>query len=203
MASSKYIFMLDLHGKKGQITLPVTQGDTDREFHIGFSDGARPYILEEGSTAMISIVRPTGTEVQEYCKIEENGAKVLYPFSDHTCVVAGLHSCQILLFNARGKQIASPKFSMDAAPKLIDHNDEEIPDEDVNAFDAIYQSEAERRAYFEELKERVAAGEFMGGQGPQGPQGPPGDDYVLTDEDKEEILATLLEPIPNGDEVKY
>lgn len=35
-----------------------------------------------------------------------------------------------------------------------------------------------------------------GAQGPAGPQGAPGDDYVLTDEDKEEIAGQVLEALP-------
>lgn len=146
MGCSTYTFMLDLHSKKGQISLPVTQGDTNRELRISFSDGVKPYILGAGSVAMMSIVRPTGTEVQEYCKIEDDGARVVYPFSQYTCAVAGLHTCEVVLINSKGKQIASPRFSIDAAPKLVDGNDVEIPDEDITAIDAIYQAEAQRQA---------------------------------------------------------
>ena len=34
-------------------------------------------------------------------------------------------------------------------------------------------------------------------------KGDPGKDYVLTEEDRNELVTTLLEPIPDGDEVKY
>jgi hypothetical protein len=167
---------------------------------ISFSDGAKPYILADKSTAMLSIIRPTGTSVQEYCEVEEGGACVIYNFSQYTCAVNGLHKCQLVLYNAEGKQIASPKFSIDAAPRLVDGSDVVIPDEDITALDAIYQSEAERRAYINELKERVEAGEFRGDKGDKGDKG---DDYILTKEDKAEIVAEVLEPIPNGDEVLY
>lgn len=49
------------------------------------------------------------------------------------------------------------------------------------------------------------AGE-TGPQGPQGPQGIPGadgDDYVLTEADKEEIVNLVIEALPDGDEVAY
>lgn len=146
MGCSTYTFMLDLHSKKGQISLPVTQGDTNRELRISFSDGVKPYVLGAGSVAMMSIVRPTGTETQEFCNIEDDGARVVYPFTEHTCPVAGLHTCEVVLINSEGKQIASPRFSIDAAPKLVSGNDVEIPDEDISAIDAILKAEAQRQA---------------------------------------------------------
>lgn len=154
MDSSKYIFTLDLRSVQSQITLPVTQGDTNRTLLISFSDGAKPYVLGENSVAMISIVRPTGTKVQEVCLVEEGGACVIYHFSDHTCAVPGLHNCQMVLYNPEGKQIASPKFSIDAAPRLVDGDDVVLPDEDITAIDEIFRNEAARQAA--ELKRETA-----------------------------------------------
>ena len=200
MNPSKYIFTLDLRSVQSQITLPVTQGDTNRTLLVSFSDGAKPYVIGENSVAMMSLVRPTGTKVQEDCEVEEGGACVLYHFSEHTCIVPGLHNCQIVLYNAEGKQIAAPKFSIDAAPKLVDGDDVVIPDEDVTELDAIYLAEAERRAYHADFVARVEAGEF---KGEPGAKGEPGDDYIISEEDKAAIIAELLEPIPNGDGVLY
>lgn len=145
MNSSKYIFTLDLRSVQSQITLPVTQGDTNRTLIVSFSDGAKPFILEEGTSAMMSVVRPTGTFMQEYCEVEEGGACVKYHFSEHTSIVPGLNKCQLVILNGAGKQIASPNFSLDIAPKLVDGNDVVIPDEDLVALDVIYQREAARQ----------------------------------------------------------
>lgn len=146
MDSSKYIFTLDLRSVQSQISLPVTQGDTNRTLIISFSDGAKPYVLGKGASAMLSILRPTGTPVQEYCKVDEGGACATYNFSEYTVAVSGLHKCQLVLYNAEGKQIASPKFSIDAAPKLVTGDDVVIPDDEVVALDAIYTAEAHRVA---------------------------------------------------------
>ena len=157
MGCTTYTFMLDLHSKKGQVSLPVTQGDTNRELRISFSDGVRPYSLEGVASAMMSIVRPTGTEVQEYCQIEEDGSRVVYPFSENTCAVAGLHTCEVVLYNYAGKQIASPRFSIDAAPKLILGDDVIIPDDDITAIDEIFRNEAMRQGA--EVKRETAENE--------------------------------------------
>lgn len=154
MNSSKYIFTLDLRSVQSQITLPVTQGDTNRTLLVSFSDGAKPYVLGENCVAMMSIVRPTGTKVQEVCIVEEGGACVIYHFSDHTCVVPGLHNCQMVLYNSEGKQIASPKFSIDASPRLVDGDEVVLPDDDVASVDEMFRNEAARQAA--ELKREAA-----------------------------------------------
>lgn len=156
MSPSKYIFTLDLRTVQSQMSLPVTQGDTNRTLVISFSDGGKPFVLGSGATAMISLVRPTGTSVQEFCLIEDDGARVVYNFSEHTCAVSGLHKCQIVLYNSEGKQIASPKFAINASPKLIDGDDLIIPDEDITAIDAIYIAEAQRQSAESERKEAEA-----------------------------------------------
>lgn len=163
MSPSRYIFTLDLRSTQAQIVLPVTQGDTNREFLISFSDGGKPFVLGSRSTAMMSIVYPTGTSIQEFCEADSDGARVLYKFSEYTCPGAGLHTCQIVLYNAEGKQIASPKFSINASAKLVAGDDVVIPDEDITAIDAIYREEVLRQsaetAREEAEKERVAAEE--------------------------------------------
>lgn len=159
MSPSKYIFTLDLRTVQSQMSLPVTQGDTNRTLVISFSDGGKPFVLGSGASAMISIVRPTGTSVQEFCLIEDDGARVVYNFSEHTCAVSGLHKCQIVLYNSEGKQIASPKFAINASPKLIDGDDLIIPDEDITAIDAIYLAEAQRQAAESEREEAEEARE--------------------------------------------
>lgn len=154
MSPSKYIFTLDLRTVQSQMSLPVTQGDTNRMLVISFSDGGKPFLLGSGATALLSIVRPTGTSVQEYCLVEDDGARVVYNFSQYTCAVSGLHNCQIVLYNSEGKQIASPKFAIKASPKLVEGDNIIIPDDEVVAIDAIYQAEALRQAA---EAERVAA----------------------------------------------
>ena len=50
---------------------------------------------------------------------------------------------------------------------------------------------------------RVTIADIDGEQSFDVLDGKDGDDYIITEEDKAEILNTLLEPIPNGDEVLY
>ncbi|MBO7250859.1 MAG: hypothetical protein J6V42_06255 [Clostridia bacterium] len=152
MSSSKYIFTLDLHSRVSQISLPCTVGDTDRSLVISFSDGGRAYQLPEGAWAMISIKRPSGTPVQVACHAD--ATQVTYEFDKHTCVMAGIHDCQIALYNVEGKRIASPGFTLDVAPKYVDEDDEIIPDDPVSILESIVTGEAAR---VEAEKSRTAA----------------------------------------------
>lgn len=165
MKSSKYIFTLDLRSVQSQISLPVTQGDTNRTLGISFTDGAKPYILAAMSTAMLSIQRPSGTWLHEYCVIVDGGACVTYDFTEETCVATGLHNCVLTIYNAEGKEIASPKFSMDVAPKIARGDDYVFTDEDKTALADIYREEAVRRAYYQQFKYDVEEGKFKGVKG--------------------------------------
>lgn len=142
MDSSKYIFTLDLRTIQSQITLPVTQGDTNRTLIISFSDGAKPYGLNSIETAKLSILRPSGEPVREECRVTDGGACVEYTFSDHTVYERGLHKCQLVLYNAAGKQIASPKFSIDAAPRLVDGDDIITPEDAGDVLEQLEKTEA-------------------------------------------------------------
>ena len=197
MSYSKYKFTLDLRSVESQMGLQVTQGDTNRELVVSFSDGGKPVVLANGSVALMSIVRPNGTAAQESCEVDENGTYVVYKFSENTCPGVGLHKCQIVLYNAEKRQIAAPKFAINASAKLVLGDDILLPEEDVLALDAIYRAEAERQAFVAELRRQLEAGELKGEKGDKG------DVYVLTAEDKKDILSAVLEEIPDGDEVLY
>lgn len=156
MASSKYIFMLDLHCKQSQVVLPVTAGDTDRELCISFSDGGKPYFLGEGYVATIALEFPTKATRQEVCTISEDGTYVSFEFDELTCPVAGLYDVQIIIYG-NGKQIAAPRFSLDAGGRITTDSNTEIPEGDIIVLDSIYQEEAKRQTA--ELERKSAEAE--------------------------------------------
>lgn len=188
MDSSKYIFTLDLRTIQSQITLPVTQGDTNRTLIISFSDGAKPYGLNSIETAKLSILRPSGEPVREECRVTDGGACVEYTFSDHTVYERGLHKCQLVLYNAAGKQIASPKFSIDAAPRLVDGDDIITPEDAGDVLEQLEKTEARMVGLADTLdttnktmtnlidtvKDNLANGAFDGKDGEDGTDGKDG-----------------------------
>lgn len=119
MRASQYKFTLDVQSTQSQICLAATQGDTNREFYISFSDGGVPLAIEGLQSATIIFERPDEDVVEDFCDVVNDGANVLYQFKAGTCEVAGLHSCYLLLLDANGKQLYSPLFSMNVAKKKI------------------------------------------------------------------------------------
>lgn len=171
MNSSTYRFVLDLHSTQSQISLPVLIGDTGRTLRISLSDGSNPYIIEDGCLAKLSIKRPTGTRLVDFCTIENN-TTIVYPFSqnENTCAVEGIHNCDVVLYGLDGEIIGSPRFTMVVSNRAIDFDDITLTDEDFTEVEAIIKEEASRRAaenkrVQEEIKraeaeeKRISAGE--------------------------------------------
>lgn len=143
MNSSNYRFTLDLHSTQSQVSIPASVGDTSRTLYISLSDGGSPYFIEDGKLAMLSIKRPTGTSLNEFCIIEGN-AYIKYPFSENTCAVEGIHDCQITLYDAAGTVVATPRFTMVVSDRVM-NTDTSLADEDYTAIDAILVKETERQ----------------------------------------------------------
>ena len=113
MNSSIFRFTLDLQRTQSQVSIPVTQGDTLREFHISLSDGGVPYHIVDGCIAKITIERPSGLPIEEDCIIANN-TTVIYAFSQNsdTTSVDGVHKCYVTLYDLDGTQLVSSRFTM-------------------------------------------------------------------------------------------
>jgi hypothetical protein len=146
MISSKYRFTLDLHSLQSQISLPALIGDTSRTLYINFTDGGEPYFIDIGCLAKISIKRPTGTHLEDFCEIQNNTTAV-YHFSQNvnTCAVEGIYDCDITLYDAEGYEIGSPKFSLIVSERVTKSDDLNITDDDRNVVQAMLISEASRK----------------------------------------------------------
>lgn len=138
MNSSIYRFTLDMHSAQAQASIPVMLGDTGRTLRINLSDGSKPYVIADGCLAKISIKRPTGTHLEEFCTIEGN-TTIVYPFSqnENTCAVEGIHDCDITLYGLDGNIITSPRFTMVVSERAVNSDDIVVTDEDRTAMDAI------------------------------------------------------------------
>lgn len=144
--NSNHRFTLDMHSLQSQTSIPAMLGDTGRTLHINFSDGGNPYTIETGCLAKLTIKRPTGTVVEEFCEIKNN-TTVVYPFSqnENTCAVEGIHDCDITLLDVEGRKITSPRFSLIVSNRVINSDDIVVTDESLSIIDSIVISEAARR----------------------------------------------------------
>ena len=172
MNLSKFRFTLDLHSIQSQASIPVMVGDTSVTLIISITDGGLPYHIEDGCLAKISIKRPTGTHLEEFC-IVKNNALIEYAFSqnENTCAVPGVHVCDIILYGADGGVVGTPRFTMVVSERVIRFDDIVLTDEDFTAVEAIIKQEASRneqerlRVIAEEKRveaeeERIAVGEL-------------------------------------------
>lgn len=146
MNSSFYRFILDVQSVQSQISLPVSLYDTARTLYISFADGGKPYAIETGCLAKLTITRPSGSKLHEFCAIEGN-ASVVYPFGQnpYTASEEGIHECEVSLYR-NGKQITSPRFTMVVSDRVVNKDDNNgIDDESIGIIDDICRSEQERR----------------------------------------------------------
>lgn len=193
MIYSKHRFTLDMQVEHSQISIPVTVGDTGKVFLINLSDGGVPYKIPDGSLAMLTIHRPTGTHLQAFCPIKSNST-IEYDFmqNENTAAVEGIHDCELTLYGAvSGSVVSTAWFTMVVSARVVDSDDLNITDEDRSAIDAMIAAEAtrqsaelarinaesaradaedsrtaaeeERQSYYEEFMSRVDSGEFGGG----------------------------------------
>lgn len=185
MIYSKHRFTLDMQVAHSQIAIPVTVGDTAKTFYMSLTDGGEPFKLSDGSLAMLTIKRPTGTFLQAFCPIV-NGSTVVYDFlqNENTAAVEGIHKCELTLYGPTSEVISSPWFTMVVSRRVVNGDDLNITDEDRSAVDAMIGAEASRQsaeyarieaesgrvaaesqrvAYYEDLMARVNGGEFGGG----------------------------------------
>lgn len=193
MIYSKHRFTLDMQVEHSQISIPVTVGDTGKVFLINISDGGEPYKIPDGSLAMLTIHRPTGTHLQAFCPIKSNST-IEYDFmqNKNTAAVEGIHDCELTLYGAvSGSVVSTAWFTMVVSASVVDSDDLNITDEDRSAVEAMISAEAtrqsaeqarinaesaradaessrtaaeeERQAYYEDFMSRVDSGEFGGG----------------------------------------
>jgi hypothetical protein len=195
MIYSKHRFTLDMQVQHSQIAIPVTVGDTGKVFLINLSDGGVPYKIPDGSLAMLTIHRPTGTHLQAFCPIESDST-IVYDFmqNENTAVVEGVHDCEVTLYGAvSGSVVSTAWFTMVVSARVVNDDSLNITDENRSAIDAMIDAEASRQSaelarinaesgrvdaennravaeqarqsYYEEFMNRVDNGEFAGGAG--------------------------------------
>jgi hypothetical protein len=73
---------------------------------------------------------------------------VRYSFSqnENTAAVEGIHECAIVLYDAEGTRIASPRFTMIVSARIINADDINLSDDDKSAVESMISAEAARHA---------------------------------------------------------
>lgn len=155
MNSSKFRLTLNLHSIQSQHSIPAMLGDTYITLLISISDGGVPYTIAEGCLAKLSIKRPSGSHLEEFCKITNNSI-IEYPFKQNinTCAEAGIHFCDVTLYSPDGEVLGTPSFIMVVSEKVVRRDDIDLSTDDYTAVNAMMAQEATRQA--EETKRAEA-----------------------------------------------
>lgn len=147
MNSSFYRFILDVQTAQSQISIPVSLYDTAITLYMSLTDGGKPYIMETGCLAKLSITRPSGSKLHEFCAIEGNHSAV-YPFSQNPATASeeGIHECELTVYGLNGEQLTASRFSIIVNERVVNMDDNNgITDEHIGIIDDMIHSEQERR----------------------------------------------------------
>ena len=148
MNSAFFRFILDVQQAQSQVSIPVSLNDTAITLYMSLTDGGKPYIINTGCLAKLSITRPSGSKLHEFCMIEGN-ASAVYPFSQNrsTASEQGIHECELTLYGRNGEQITTSRFSIIVNERVVNMDDNNgITNEDVGIIDSIVHCELERKA---------------------------------------------------------
>ena len=159
MNSAFFRFILDVQSARSQTSIPVSLNDTAITLYMSLTDGGKPYYIEDGCLAKLSITRPSGSKIHEFCRIEGNAA-VVYPFMQNTNTAAeeGIHECELTLYGFNGEQITTSRFSIIVNERVVNIDDNNgITDESVGIIDEmIHNEQARRKAEAERLEAESA-----------------------------------------------
>lgn len=153
MNNSTYRFTLDLQKHQSQMSIAVFQYDTAVRLHISLTDGGKPYLIADGSYAVLYGKRADGRAIAHDCQIQGN-TEIIYDFEDTTACVAGAVDCQIKLYGTDQKLITAPKFMIAVDERVVSDDDIIAEGGELSAFDEIFFTENER---IQAEKERAEA----------------------------------------------
>lgn len=170
---------LNLQETNTMVAIKAKRGDTGRKLLIHLSDGSIPYHISDDCYATFTARKADGTKINNACTIENN--VIVYEFTEQTCAAPGTIHCEIKLYGADRKLITSACFLINVHDTVFREGDEVSSEGEMNALDALI---SDATALISEVEQKLENGEFKG------------DDYVLTETDKKEIAASVLEALP-------
>lgn len=174
---------LDVRETSMPVVVKAKQGDTGRRIHISLADGGMPYEISSDCYATFTANKPDNTKLYNDCTIINN--VIEYIFTEQTCAAVGRAIAEIRLYGSDNKMVTSASFVLEVHGTVFSEGDV-ASDSELNALDSLVK---ETTALKNDLEDKLESGYFMG---KQGPQGVPGDDYVLTDADKQEVVGMVL-----------
>lgn len=170
---------LNLQEEGALVSVKAKRGDTGRRLLIHLSDGSIPYPIAPDCYAVFTARKSDGTRLHHPCSIENN--VILYTFTEQTCAAVGALHCEIKLYGSDRKLITSGCFLLSVADTVYREGDEVSSEGEMTTLDALI---SDASALISQVEQKLESGELKG------------DDYVLTEADKAEIAASVLEELP-------
>lgn len=170
---------LNLQETNTMVAIKAKRGDTGRKLLIHLSDGSIPYHISDDCYATFTARKADGTKINNSCTIENN--VIAYEFTEQTCAAPGTMHCEIKLYGADRKLITSACFLINVHDTVFREGDEVSSEGEMNALDALI---SDATALISTVEQKLQNGEFKG------------DDYELTEDDKKDIAASVLESLP-------
>ena len=130
---TEYSITLDIQAASSPVALNVKENDTGRRIRIALREGGVPYQIKPGSYAVFAGTKPDGKILWNPCEIKGN--HITYELTEQTVIVPGVVPVQIRLYNANGKLITSPDFTLLVEAPVV--RDSEVAAESENEILAL------------------------------------------------------------------
>lgn len=149
MNCTEHKIMLDVTKTVSPVSICAKKGDTARRLQIQLTQKGYPYHVTEECYAVFTALKPDGKVIFNNCSID--GCVIVYEFTDQTVAVAGILSCEIILYGADGKQITSASFHIIVEDTIYDTETEIESTSEYNALAALVAEVMEAKQYMENM----------------------------------------------------
>lgn len=219
MQEIRHQFALDIKRDGIQKIVHMRQGDIQSQrIVVQFFSGALAYDMAGVASATLRAKKPDGNILFNSCTVTDLGVE--YLVTSQTIAAVGDVECLITFYGLSGEVLGTPRFLIEVEEKIYADSEVESTNEftalqtamvdkaEIEAYEqsaatsstdaatsaaAAQKSETQAAAALQELKDRIAAGDFKGEKGetgaigpqgekgekgdtgPQGPQGPQGE----------------------------
>lgn len=109
MNISYYRFSLDLDKQDSQEYVTARQGDTAKGLSVLITESGTPYIITDGTAAVLAARKSDGSYIKADCTIRDNRIEVVLP-ADFTAETGPLRACFGL--SGGGAALSSPSFTI-------------------------------------------------------------------------------------------
>lgn len=112
MRNSIYRFTLDMYDLESQVQIVAKKGDNARKIYVSLMEDGKPYAIETGCRAVLSMNKPDGNILYNDCYIIDSGRMIAYDFTEQTTSVEGICDCEIKLYGTDDEVITAPRFTI-------------------------------------------------------------------------------------------